>query len=237
MNAFAQFSAVNPGEGYVPVPPPPAIRTLSPKAATTPKDDVLMVLRGLGTTRSVMRGEPIFKQGDHASAVYRVLSGAVALWHTKPNGRRHVVDFRLPGEFFGVVHRPEYTISADATADTVLVAYKRGQIDEICDALPSFRRSIAALVAEPVLSKREIALAERQTSRERIVEFLLAASARGTDGAVSLPVSRRDVADHLDLPAETVARVLHDLAGAGSITLSSDNEVTVTKGAQLHTAS
>jgi CRP-like cAMP-binding protein len=200
------------------------------------KDEVLMVLRGLGTETAFARGAVIFKEHGHASAVYRVLSGAVALWHTRANGRRHIVDFRLPGEFFGVVQRPEYGITAEAAADTVVIAYRRGQVDEICDALPSVRRALIAMLAEPVISKTDARNAERQTAKERIVEFLLSASERaGEAGGNALPVSDRDIADHFDLPCDTVARGLHDLQSAGVIALPGRGGIVVRDEARLKT--
>ena len=206
-----------------------AVAQVSDKAPASPQmNEVEMVLRGLGSRVAIPRGELIFKERGHANALYRVVSGAVALWHVRPNGRRHIVDFRLPGEFFGAVYRPDYPVTAEAASDTVLIAYKRGQMDDICDAMPSFRRTMTAMIAEPIVSSRRAAVAERQTAKERIVEFLLTASVRASDaGDISIPVSDKDIADHVDLPREMVVRALHDLEQAGALALPGANAVVV----------
>jgi CRP/FNR family transcriptional regulator, nitrogen fixation regulation protein len=192
------------------------------------EDEVLTLLRGLGTSVPVARGALIFEERGHANAIYRVLSGTVALWHARAKGRRHIVDFRLRGEFFGVVHRPEYTINAEAVSDAVVIAYRRGEIDDICDAIPSFRRSITVLLADPVTLRREAALAESQTARERIIDFLVEVSHRiAESGKVRLPIAERDIADRVDLPRDIVSRSLHDLANAGALTLSKGDELVV----------
>jgi len=216
MNVLAHIDSANPTINRAAFSPPRARKPIPRPAA--PDDEVLTLLRGLGTTVPFARGAQIFQERGHANAIYRVLSGTVALWHARAKGRRHIADFRLCGEFFGVVHRPEYTINAEAISDAVVVAYRRGEIDGICDALPSFRRAITALVAEPVVLRRETALAESQTAKERIVDFLLDVSERAAEsGEVKLPFSERDIADRVDLPCDIVMRSLHDLESAGAL--------------------
>src|SRR5581483_8605535 len=107
---------------------------------------------------------------------------------------RRIMDFRFAGEFFGVVHRPEYTIGAEATSDCVLLSYPRGYIDIMFDELPQFRRTITRLLAEPVRSRGRVA--ESQTARERVVDFLASLSGRiaGWD-ETNLPLSSNDIAD------------------------------------------
>jgi CRP-like cAMP-binding protein len=174
------------------------------------------------------RGSAIFNAGGNANAVYRVLSGAVALWHRLPNGKRHIVDFRIPSEFFGVVHRPTETINAVASSYCIVAAYRRGEVDEICDAVSSFRRTIASLTAEPVLSLHEAAAAEARTAKERIAEFLLQAAERAAEaGEVTLSFSTQDIGERIDAPQELVCGDLRDLENTGAILRTSDGGLTV----------
>lgn len=60
----------------------------------------------------------------------------------------------------------------------------------------------------------------RRSAGERIAAFLLemAARAPGTGrGAVELPMTRGDIADHLGLTTETVSRTMAQLCRAGTI--------------------
>jgi CRP-like cAMP-binding protein len=164
--------------------------------------EVLTPLRGLGSIMRFERGAVIYRERDHASAMYRVVSGVVALSRTAES-RRRIVDFRFAGEFFGAIHRPEYTMRAEATADSVLLSYPRGYVDTMFDELPQFRRTISGLLAEP--GQRSDDTAESQTARERIMDFLLSLSGRisGSDES-SLPFSCDDIADRLDLSSVAV---------------------------------
>ena len=216
-------------------PPPGHESDRADKAAA--KHEVEDVLRGLGTAVEYAKGSRIFAEGGNANVVYRVVSGAVTLWRKLPNGKRHIVDFRLAGEYFGVVHRPTYALNAEAASDCVVSAYRRGQVDGICDEVPSFRRSIEILLVEPVLSRSEIAAAEWHTAKERIADLLLKASRRAAQGGEpAVRLSDRDIGDCIDAPPELVAHSLGDFELAGAIVRTPDGGLVVTNPAVLSSA-
>jgi CRP-like cAMP-binding protein len=201
------------------------------------KHEVEEVLRGLGTIVEYAKGSRIFAEGGNANVVYRVMSGAVTLWRKLPNGKRHIVDFRLAGEYFGVIHRPTYALNAEAASDSVVSAYRRGQVDGICDEVPSFRRAIEILLTEPVMSRSEIAAAEWHTAKERIADLLLKASRRAAQGGEpTVPLSDRDIGDCIDAPPELVAHSLGDFESAGAIMRTPDGGLVVTNPAVLSSA-
>lgn len=171
--------------------------------------DVLTPLRGLGSLVRFQRGAVIYRERDHASALYRVASGGVALSRIA-DGRRRITDFRFAGEFFGAIRRPEYTTHAEATSDCVLLSYPRGYVDNMFDELPRFGRTITGLLAEPGQSRGDTA--ESQTARERITDFLLSLSGRIAGwGEAGLPLSCADIADRLDLSPVAVDCALRAL--------------------------
>jgi CRP-like cAMP-binding protein len=138
-----------------------------------------------------------------------VVSGCVAL-SRNIDGRRHIIDFRFAAEFFGAVHRPEYTTRAEATSDCVLLSYPRGYVDRMFEELPQFRRTLTAQLAEPAQSALEIA--ESQTARERVVDFLASLSGRiGGSNETNLPLTCDDIADRLDLSPVAVDYALRGL--------------------------
>jgi CRP-like cAMP-binding protein len=175
--------------------------------------EVVTPLRGLGSVVRFQRGVVIFRQRDHANAIYRVISGGVALLRTRDR-RRRIIDFRFAGEFFGVVHRPEYTVDAEATSDCVLLSYPRGYVDTLFDELPQFRRTLAGLLAEHAESSGDTI--ESHTARERIEAFLLSLSRRiGDWGEANLPISCDDIADRLDVSPAAVDCALRALGSQG----------------------
>jgi CRP-like cAMP-binding protein len=209
----------------------------TPETRTTnsaAKEEVRRLLRGLGATQQYRAGSQIFGAGDNANALYRVESGAVALWRRLPNGKRHIVDFRMPGEYFGVIHRPTHTINVEASSDCQVTLFRRGQVDEICDAVPSFYRSISSLVAEPKISRTEALADERRTAKERTAAFLLNAFQRSSQaGNLNLALSGRQIGERIDEPAELVSNCLEDLSAAGAVIRTGDGQLVVTDDALL----
>jgi CRP/FNR family transcriptional regulator, nitrogen fixation regulation protein len=198
------------------------------------KEQVQFLLRGLGNIENYAAGDCIFEDRGNANAVYRVMSGAVALWRRLPNGKRQIIDFRLPGEYFGVVHRPSHTINAEASSDCVVTAYRRGHVDGICDAVPAFHRAMTKLVAEPVVCRNEAALGETRTAKERIAAFLLKLAERAvTAGEISLPLSGMNIGERIGESVDVVNNCLRDLIATGAVAWARDGGLKVTQPALL----
>ena len=226
MNAWAKI------DDATPLPVSTVKQTIAANGAA--KEEARRLLRGLGTSHTYPAGNPIFDQGENANQVYRVESGAVALWQRLPNGKRHIVDFRLPGEYFGVVHRPKYTINAEASSECEVTAFRRGEVDEICDAVPSFYRSISTLIAEPNVSRNELRADEMRTAKERVVRFLLSASKRAPQSsAYGLPLSIHNIGERVDQPDDLVSNCINDLGAAGAVIRTGDGRLAVLDQALL----
>jgi CRP-like cAMP-binding protein len=226
-------------DSETPVEAPAVVATTGKRAGANGIDaaaleEVQFLLRGLAVVENYAKGDCIFEAGGNANAVYRVMSGAVALWRRLPNGKRQIIDFRLPGEFFGVVHRPTHTINAEASSDCVVTGYRRGHVDGICDAVPSFHRTMVKLVAEPVVRRSEAALGETRTAKERIAAFLLNVAQRAVAaGEISLPLSGHNIGERIGESVDVVNNCLRDLISAGAVAWARDGGLKVMKPALL----
>lgn len=167
-------------------------------------------LERIASVKRFERGESICHEGDEASACYLVTAGCVRLSKLLPDGRRHVVDFLFPGDFFGLMEAEEYDATAEALESATLARYPRKQLEAIAE------RDIAACnLLRRVVSRGLAAARARSTTlarlgaAERLAVFLLQLSTRceGAD-TVRLPMSRTDIGDYLGLTIETVSRTL-----------------------------
>src|SRR5579859_3359438 len=59
--------------------------------------DPLAALDDVAAIKRCRRGEAIYGQEDAAECWYRVVSGLLRRFVLRPNGRRQIVDFLLPG--------------------------------------------------------------------------------------------------------------------------------------------
>ena len=59
-------------------------------------------LETVGTLLSYGRDEEIFGEGELSTRFYKVMSGSVRTYKILDDGRRQIVGFHLPGDFFGL---------------------------------------------------------------------------------------------------------------------------------------
>jgi CRP-like cAMP-binding protein len=175
--------------------------------------------------RRLRRGDILFRQGEPSSAVHAVVHGSVALTVRGPRGRERVSDIIGPGRSFGeailFLEKP-YIVGARALSDALVLQVAKQTVFAELERNPRFaRRIIAALSAKLHATVRELDLYALGSASRRFAAWLLR-SLRDADGAasVTLPASKRAVASKLNLSAEHLSRILHELAVAGLVEVS-----------------
>lgn len=214
----------------------PATSAMRPAAVNSPgpqsADDLL---NRIGSTVAVDRDHAIFFEGDRAEAYYKVVSGTVRLVRMLSDGRRQVLDFLHPGQFFGFTHGAIYQMTAEAVTKVTLVRYQRRQVDDLVVTRPSLARFILDRASDELHTAQEqMVLLGRRTAKERLAVFLLETARRSDPQKVDrnrthLSMGRRDIADYLGLTIETVCRVLSQLKQSGLIQLLNTDDVVFLK--------
>ncbi len=175
----------------------------------------------LGSARCYAKDEEIFAEGDRAGFFYKVASGAVRTSKLLSDGRRQIDAFHLPGDIFGLEAGDEHRFSAEAVGEVTVIAYRACGLDALAQSDAAFSRDVvAAMMRSLERAQNHMLLLGRKSALEKIATFLLDLSERLYEGgAVDLPMSRTDIADHLGLTIETVSRSLTQLERDGVIGL------------------
>ena len=166
--------------------------------------------------------QEIFGTDDPANYCYKVLGGCVRIVKLIADGRRQILEFLLPGDFFGFDSLGQHHASAEAITRTTLLRYPRRRIDALVETDPSLARMVRKMVSTKLeAAHRSMLSLGRKSADERIASFLLELADRQTEAAstIDLHMSRQDIADHLGLTLETVSRVLSRLKRRGLIDL------------------
>ena len=195
-------------------------------------------MEALATTLHYRRGQEIYAADAPAEYWYRMVRGSARKYESRPDGRRQIVDFLLPGNFFGLVTAHAHRFSVEAVSDGTAVArYPRRKVERLVDFDPRIGRRIreAAFEASSRLEARLVILG-RMSAAEKVGAFLIeiAARTRGTmpDG-LELSMSRYDIADYLGLAAETVSRTLSDLRQSNAIRFEGTHRIRILDRAAL----
>jgi CRP-like cAMP-binding protein len=170
-------------------------------------------MRGL---LSYQRGEQIYGDNDRSDHLYCLISGAARKYALLADGRRRIIDFLLPGDFFGFrgPHRQFFAVEA-VSKGTSVSRYPRPLLETTADADPRVGRKIRELAFQALWrSQARLLILGRVTSIAKVGAFLMEMAQRSFDSrdqTVVLPMSRYDIADYLALSVETVSRALTEL--------------------------
>ena len=183
------------------------------------------------------KGTEIFGEKESAEYVYRVKNGAIRSYKLLSDGRRQIGAFHLDGDIFGMSSGEFHRFTAEAVVDTTVWLTKRDSLEEIAKVDSVLARDLLCMTTRSLQHAEDhMLLLGRKDALERVAAFLVEMDARLTDaGAMTLPMSRHDIADYLGLTLETVSRSLSRLRRAGALSFvgSSQREIVILDREQL----
>lgn len=173
----------------------------------------------MGKAVQYKRGAEIFGQGQPASYLYRVVTGAVRTVLISNGGRRQIREFYLPGDYFGLeVGSAAHALSAFAIGDALIRVINLHTIAKLTGRRKDVTYQLLRVRDDELLRLQEQTLLLNKTAEERIAWFLVRIAVRNESSRLlTLPMPRKDVADHLGLTIETVSRTMRQLEAAGLI--------------------
>jgi CRP-like cAMP-binding protein len=222
-------------EGPVDVPTSASIHMCARGAGS---DRSLGALESLAMVARYQAGESVYRCNDPVEHWYRMVRGVARKSALSGDGRRHIVDFMLPGDFFGfgLPRRRHFCVEA-IFPGTLIARYPRTIVERLADADPLVARNIRELAFETIarLQGRMVILS-RSKALERVSSFVLEMADRnriGPNNPVFLPMSRYDIADYLGLAVETVSRALTELRQRQAIAFRSVRQIRICDRAAL----
>lgn len=174
-----------------------------------PRSDTLMSLFGSRSfAQHFQPNSTILLDGTPADALYLIVSGTVRCCTISEDGQRQIFRFAQSGEFLGIADIETWHFTGEAVDHVILKSIPRGQVERALATNPDLRREMRAHICAQ-LETREKQLLSLVTTRapERLLQFLSEfAATRASTGYISLPMGRRDIAEHLGMSVETVSR-------------------------------
>jgi CRP/FNR family transcriptional regulator, nitrogen fixation regulation protein len=184
-----------------------------------------------------IKNSEIFGQAEPADYIYQVVEGAVRTHKLLSDGRRQIGAFHLPGDIFGLENGNIHRFTAEAIVDTTVRLIKRQSLDREAKTDAAMVQNLLKMTADNLQHvESHLLLLGRQSARERVAAFLLEMNRRlKSQGAIALPMARRDIADYLGLTLETVSRELSAYQRQGYLRLAGpmQREITVLNPAGL----
>lgn len=175
----------------------------------------------IAVRRSFPKGETIFSEGDEGTGFYVVLTGRVKICKVSVEGKEQILHLFGSGEPFGEVSvftGQGFPADAVTAVDTTLLFFQRSAFVGLIRRDPALALNMLAQLS---LRLRYFAgLIEDLSLKEvpgRLAKYLLYLSAEGSDGRISLDVSKGQLAALLGTIPETLSRILTKMNRQGLI--------------------
>lgn len=195
--------------------------------------DALHRLVAGGERRKLARGEALFREGERQNGLFAVVYGRIKLATQTVQGHESIVALVGAAQSFGeasvFLNRPQI-VSAIAVDDSLVLGMAREVVLAELACNQVFAKRMMATLAERVESlvrdRQDYALG---SATHRFVAWLLRNVAADDSSAAStlrLPTAKRLLAAQLNLSAEHLSRILHELSAADLISVHG-REVTI----------
>jgi len=183
--------------------------------------EVLAEIEQHGTVKSYNKNTIIINQNDETDSLYVILSGRVKVFVSGEDGREVVLNYQVPGEYFGemsLIDRQPRAASVMTVEPSRLMVIARGDFMRCLSSNPE----IALNLIEPMSSRIRM-LAENVSNLAlldvygRVARTLLQHAAE-EDGVLKTgKLTQQDIADMVGASRAMVSRILKDLRTGGYI--------------------
>lgn len=187
-------------------------------------------LNQIARRRRIRAGSPLFEEAAQPTQVANIISGVVRLSKSLPDGRTQIVGLQFPGDFVGRPFAREGGVLAEASTDLEVCYFSQSQYESLILSSQSMQELFAQRIIAQLDEARDwMLLLGRKTAEERVASFILMCSQKlavaGDCGdeppppatTLTLPLSRKEMADVLGIRLETVGRMMKRLEQAGII--------------------
>ena len=192
-------------------------------------------------TKTIKKGEIIFKEGERLGGVFCVRNGISKLSKMSDNGRDQIVKIATKGEVLGhrsVISSEATNLSAVALEDMEVCFIPKSHIEEPLQTNPVFTNAVLKHMAQELKFADDIIVnMSQKTVRQRLAEVLLYLEENfGIDqeGYLYLQLSRADIADVVGTATELLIRTLTKLKKEGLVVTAGKRIQILDKKALLH---
>lgn len=194
-------------------------RTSSPHISFEPSNASQAWLTELAsTTRQLAKGTALFRQGDKAFGIFRVLSGRVRLVRLTPSGTQVPMHTAVTGELFAEasIFSTCYHCDAIAMQDCEVLVYQKAELTSRLKENDEMLWAFTAEMAQRVqMLRTRLEIRHIRSAPERVLQFLKLQC--DASGIWSQHGTLKQLAEEVGLTHEALYRALAMLERNGSI--------------------
>lgn len=164
------------------------------------------------------RDQTIVIEGETSEYIFLVISGAVRSFRSFQSGSRSIVTFYFPTEFFGLADHRTHLLTMEASADANILFFKRSALFSMAKRESQIADFLLTTTLTELRRTQKYSLQISRSAKGRVASFLVDLSKRmRTQTCLDLPMSHKDIADHLGMTIETLSRIITQMENSGVI--------------------
>lgn len=157
-------------------------------------------------------------EGETSEYIFLVISGAVRSFRSFQSGSRSIVTFYFPTEFFGLADHRTHLLTMEASADANILFFKRSALFSMAKRESQIADFLLTTTLTELRRTQKYSLQISRSAKGRVASFLVDLSKRmRTQTCLDLPMSHKDIADHLGMTIETLSRIITQMENSGVI--------------------
>lgn len=177
-----------------------------------------------GHIASAAKGQILFREGDSATHVGMVLTGAVRMVREDYYGNRSIVAHIRPAELFGETYAcagiQSLPISVVADEDSQVLLMDCRRITTSCSNACVFHSRVIFNLLRLVATKnlvfdQKILITSKRTTREKLMAYLLNEAKLQGSRSFSIPYDRQELADYLEVDRSGLSAEISKLRREG----------------------
>jgi CRP-like cAMP-binding protein len=185
-------------------------------------DDQLSAIRQIAVEKQYNKGQTIFSEEDDTKGLFVVVDGRVKIYKVSSEGKEQILHIIEAGQSFGevtVFTGQQMPANAQSLAKSRLLLFPRSAFVGLVTANPSLALNLLAIMSKKL---RQFAVQIENLSLKeipaRLASYLIyLAEEQGSADAVTLNVSKGQLASLLGTIPETLSRIFAKLSGQNLI--------------------
>ncbi len=175
------------------------------------------------SVRSLARNELLFEAGDIKSNVYRVETGVLCIYRTRPDLTVEIIEHALAGDIVGMGFLERHAANARAAVETTVSCFPLEEVDQLIEGDAHAKARYDDAVEREFAFRREsLVSSARERPMVRLAAFLVAVSHRsreegGDPTLIDDSVDCGVIADFLGLSVDLLALALMQLEMRGLV--------------------
>lgn len=167
--------------------------------------------------------QSVIIEGSDADSFFIVTGGVASIEKLLSDGRRQVVGFLYPSDFFGLAIDGRYAYNVTAVTNLSLCRFERPKYLALVERFPKLERRLLGMASDELAASQDHALVlGRKTAKEKVASFLFMISDRSyrlghPRSPIWVPMTRGDIADYLGLTTETASRIFSEFKKEGLV--------------------